>query len=143
MMVAGVVVVANGKIAHGRTTTALAANIAEEDMTAAQRDIVKMRERWNSVRHLSADDAAALEDEDLKAAHTRFFVKYHNDMAKMEEIASKLVVMLEPPKIAKKTKSQRKRDKWAIVQAREQFRAAAKVKLTPNANVVEEAASTK
>lgn len=95
-------------------------------MTAAQREIVQLQTRWNSVRLLSAEEAAALEDEELKAAHTRYFERYHQDMTKMEEIAAKLVVMLEPPKIARKSNSQRKRDKWALVQARTAARAAAK-----------------
>jgi hypothetical protein len=104
--------------------------LAEEDMTASQREIVQMQSRWNSVRLLSAEEAAALEDEELKAAHTRFFERYHKDMEKMEDIASKLAVMIEPPKVAKKSNSQRKRDKFAIVTARLQARATARAALT-------------
>ena len=113
-----------------RGSTALFINIPEEDRSPAQREIAKLQERWNAVRHLSADEVAAASsddiEDDLKAAHIRFLERYHKDMANMEIIASKLVTMLDPPKISKKTKSQRKRDKWAIVSAREQFRAAAK-----------------
>jgi hypothetical protein len=105
------------------SSTARFVNLAEEDMTASQREIVSIQKRWNAVRLLSADEVAALEDDDLKAAHARYFERYHQDMGKMQEIADKLGVMLEPPKVAKKSKNQRKRDKFAIVTARLQARA--------------------
>jgi len=61
-----------------------------------------------------------------KEAHTRYFDKYDEDMEKMQEIATKLQKLIEPPKVERKTKGQRKRDKWATVQAREAARAAAR-----------------
>ena len=109
-------------VSSHRGATALEINIPEEDMTADQREIVKIMAKWNEVRHMTKEEAAGLDDE-WKAAHTRFFEKFDKDLANMEDIASKLVTMLEPPKVQKKTKSQRKRDKWAIVQARDAFRA--------------------
>jgi hypothetical protein len=61
-----------------------------------------------------------------KEAYNRFFEKYDSDMQKMTDIATKLEKMIEPPKVEKKTKGQRKRDAWAKVQAREAARAANK-----------------
>jgi hypothetical protein len=110
-------------VASHRGATALAVNIAEADMSADQREIVNIMAKWKEVRHLTREEAANLEDEEWKAAHTRFMEKYDKDMVNMQDIASKLVTMLEPPKVEKKSKSQRKRDKWAIVQAREKARA--------------------
>lgn len=72
---------------------------------------------------MSADEAAKLEPE-WKEAYDRFYETYHSDMDKMLEITSKLEKMIEPPRVEKKTKGQRKRDAWAKVQAREAARAA-------------------
>jgi len=72
---------------------------------------------------MSADE---IEEPEWKEAHARFFETYNTDMEKMEEIAGKLQKMIEPPKIEKKTKGQRKRDAYAKVVARETARAAKK-----------------
>jgi hypothetical protein len=94
-------------------------------MTADQKEIAKISAKWSQVRQMSKEEAAKLEPE-WKEAHDRFFDKYNKDMTKMEDIASKLQTMLEPPKVQKKTNGQRKRDAWAIVQARAAARAAKK-----------------
>jgi len=47
-------------------------------------------------------------------------------MKKMVEISKKLKKLIAPPKVERKTKGQRKRDKWAKVQAREAAREAAR-----------------
>jgi hypothetical protein len=90
-------------------------------MTAAQKEILSIQKRWNVVRHLSKEEVDALDettDGEYKAAYYRYYERYDNDMEKMTEIASKLKTMLDPPRILKKTNGQRKRDKWAKIQAR-------------------------
>jgi hypothetical protein len=94
-------------------------------MTADQLKIKEISAKWNEVRLMSKEEAAGLDGE-WKEAHERFFEKYDTNMESMEEIATKLQKMIEPPKVEKKTKGQRKRDKWAIIQEREAFRAANK-----------------
>ena len=88
-------------------------------------EIEKIQEKWNTVRHLPKEEAASLEGE-WKEAYDRFHARYDRDIVQMKEIAEKLQGMIEPPRIQKKTEGQRKRDKWAIVQAREAARAAKK-----------------
>jgi len=58
-----------------------------------------------------------VEDPEWKEAHIRFHEKYNSDMEKMQEIAVKLQKLIEPPKVEKKTKGQRKRDAFAKKQA--------------------------
>ena len=101
-----------------RSSTALYSTLSEE-----QQEIKKIQEKWNEVKFMDADQAASLEPE-WKEAYDRFYEKYDSDMVKMTEIAEKLEKMIEPPKVEKKTKGQRKRDAWAKVQAREAARAA-------------------
>ena len=91
-------------------------------MTTDQLEMKKITEKWSEVRHMSKEEAASLEPE-WKEAHERFYARYESDMEKMEEIASKLEKMIEPPKVEKKTKGQRKRDAYAKVLAREAARA--------------------
>lgn len=74
---------------------------------------------------MSKEEAAKLEPE-WKEAYDRYFDKYESDMERMTEIAEKLQRMIEPPRVEKKTKGQRKRDAWAKVQEREAARAAQK-----------------
>lgn len=92
-------------------------------MTADQLEIKRISDKWSEVRMLTREQASSLEPE-WKEAHTRFFDKYDADMSKMEEIATKLEKMIEPPKVEKKTKGQRKRDAYAKKLAREAARAA-------------------
>ena len=65
-----------------------------------------------------------LEGEWLEA-YNRFYEKYDDDMVRMTEIAEKVQKMIEPPKVEKKTKGQKRRDAYAKVVAREAARAAA------------------
>ena len=98
-------------------------SLSDDLKTSDTKQIEDIQEKWNAVRHMSADEAASLEPE-WKEAHDRFYEKYASDMDKMTEIAGKLQKMIEPPRVEKKTKGQRKRDAWAKVQAREAARAA-------------------
>ena len=95
-------------------------------MSPDQLKMEEMRENWNKIRHMDYDDIPEELGDEYKEAHKRYFDKYHKDMEHFQEIAEKLEKILNPPKVQKKTKGQRKRDKWAKVQAREAFRAAQK-----------------
>ena len=99
--------------------------VSEEDMTADQLEIYKISQKWSEVRQMSREEADQL-DPEWKEAYDRFYTKYDADMERMTEIAGKLKNMIEPPRVAKKTKGQRKRDKYAKVQAREAAREAAR-----------------
>jgi hypothetical protein len=112
-----------------RSPTALLAWIPEEEMTASQLEVKRIADKWSEVRLMSAEDAASL-DAEWKEAYDRFHEKYNKDMEYMQEIAGKVQKLIEPPKVEKKSEGQRKRDKWAIVQAREAARAAARAALT-------------
>lgn len=112
-------------VATRSASTALFARIAEEDRTSDHTEVYKISEKWNSIRLLSREEADKLEPEWLEA-YNRYHEKYAKDMANMEDIASKILNMIEPPKIQKKTQGQRKRDKFATKMARIEAKAAAK-----------------
>lgn len=106
--------------------TALYALLPEEEMSPAQKEIASIQARWNLVRHMSKEEVDALDDAtdgEWKAAYNRYYERYHNDMEKMTEIVTKLQGMIDPPRIQKKSKSQRKRDKWNKIVARTNARA--------------------
>ena len=103
----------------GARRTALSALIPEAEMSANQLEIKKICDIWNEARHLSREEAEAKLEGDWKEAYNRFYTKYDEDMTKMLEITTILQKALDPPQIQKKSKSQKKRDKWAIVQARQ------------------------
>ena len=107
-------------------STALYALLPEEEMSPAQKEIASIQARWNVVRHMSKEEVDAMDDAtdgEWKAAYYRYFERYNNDMDKMTEIVSKLKGMIDPPRIQKKSKSQRKRDKWNKIVARTNARA--------------------
>lgn len=107
-----------------RSNTALSAMIPEADMSEEQLKIRGMVDKWHEVRMLTREEAAAQLDGEWLEAHTRFYDKYDADMELMLEIKEKVATMIEPPQIQKKGLKQRKRDKWARVQAREAAAAA-------------------
>lgn len=74
---------------------------------------------------MSADEAAAnLAGEELEA-YNRYYEEVREGVLKMQELAGLMMKDVEPPRIKPKTKNQRKRDKWALVQRREAAKAAA------------------
>lgn len=87
-------------------------------MTPEQMEIKKVANKWSEVRLMDADQVESLEPE-WKEAYNRFYEKFNRDMEYGEEIAARLRDMIEPPKVQKKSKAQKKRDKWAKVQARQ------------------------
>ena len=103
--------------------------IPKDQMTPDQLKIEKIRETWNKVRLMDAEEVKALDFEDAeeyKEAYKRFYERYHKDMDNMIMIASKLKDIMEPKRLQRKTKGQRKRDKYARVQEREAARATKK-----------------
>ena len=67
---------------------------------------------------MDRSDVEALDDPKWLEEYEKFYNKYNEDMDKMTNIVEKIQKQIEPPKVEKKTKGQRKRDKWAKVQAR-------------------------
>ena len=100
--------------------------LPEEEMAPDQLEIKKISDKWAEVRHLSREEAESQLDGEWLEAYNRFFNKYDEDMEKMTQILEIVQKQIEPPKVQKKSKGQKKRDKWAKVQAREAARAAAK-----------------
>lgn len=91
-----------------------------------QKEVKAIAEKWSELRLLGKDELPDDLEPEWKEAHERYMEKYENDMERMTEISEKLVKLIEPPKVEKKTKGQKKRDAYAKVQAREAARAAAK-----------------
>jgi len=100
------------------------AELPVEDMTADQLEIRKISEKWSEVRLLGRDEVGDL-DSEWQEAHQRYFEKYDKDMEFMQDVATKLQKMIEPPKVQKKSKGQKRRDAWAKKQALASARAAA------------------
>lgn len=99
--------------------------LPEEEMSADQLEIKKISDKWSEIRQLSKEEAESQLEGEWLEAYNRFFNKYHEDMEKMQQIATIVQKQIEPKKVERKGKKQRKRDKWAIVQEREAARAAA------------------
>jgi hypothetical protein len=105
-------------------STALFGQIPTEGMSESQLEIRQISEKWSKIRHMDRSEVESLEPEWLEA-YNRFHERYDKDMENMIDIASKVKKMIDPVKVEKKTKGQRKRDKYAGVVAREAARASA------------------
>jgi hypothetical protein len=99
--------------------TALKALVPVEDMTADQLKIKDMVDKWRVVRLMDRAHAEAELDEEWMTAYNKYHENYNKHMELMKEIKEKVAVMIEPPKIEKKGKKQRKRDIFAKKQARD------------------------
>lgn len=82
-------------------------------MSDAQKEILSIQNKWNEIRHLTREEAKEQLDGEWLEAHTRFFDLYDSDMERMEEILEKLEKQIEPPRVQKKTKGQKRRDAYA------------------------------
>jgi hypothetical protein len=87
--------------------------------------IAEIQEKWSEIRLMDREEAQKTLEGEWLEAYNRFYEKYDDDMTRMTEIAEKVQKMIEPPKVQKKTKGQKRRDAYAKVVAREQARAAA------------------
>jgi hypothetical protein len=81
-------------------------------------EIRAIQQKWKEVRLLGREEAQQKLDGEWLEAYNRFYEKYDEDMAKMIEIVDKLQKQIDPPRIQKKTKSQKKRDAYARKLAR-------------------------
>mmetsp|Transcript_53202 Transcript_53202/g.159258 ORF Transcript_53202/g.159258 Transcript_53202/m.159258 type:complete len:131 (-) Transcript_53202:447-839(-) len=113
-----------GPAAPARPSTSLNARIAESDMTPEQLEITQLTDRWVEIRLYSDEEAQEkLSGEELEA-HTRYHQTIKDDIEKMKVIAEMMVKSVEIPQVAKKSKTQRKKDAWAKKQALAAARAA-------------------
>ncbi len=83
-------------------------------------------ERWGEIRAMTADEAAANLSGDELEAYNRYYAEVREGVLKMKDLAKLMMKDVDPPRIAPKSKNQRKRDKWALVQKREAAKAAAR-----------------
>jgi hypothetical protein len=115
-------------VTQGRVGTQLFAQLPEDQMSPNQLEIKAVQDKWSEIRHLSREEAQSTLEGEWLEAYNRFFEKYDDDMVRMTEIATKLEFMIQPKKLEKKTKGQRKRDLYAVKMEREALRAANRAK---------------
>ena len=94
------------------------AYLPDDMLSDDQKEIRGIQEKWNEIRHLSREEAQSTLEGEWLEAYNRFYEKYDDDMTRMTEIAEKVQVMIEPPKVQKKTKGQKRRDAYARKMAR-------------------------
>ena len=82
-------------------------------MSEAQVEIKGIQAKWSEIRHLSREEAKEQLEGDWLEAYNKFYNQYDSDMERMQEIITKLEKSIEPPKVEKKTKGQKKRDAYA------------------------------
>eukprot|EP00339_Tiarina_fusa_P028519 CAMPEP_0117027726 /NCGR_PEP_ID=MMETSP0472-20121206/20235_1 /TAXON_ID=693140 ORGANISM="Tiarina fusus, Strain LIS" /NCGR_SAMPLE_ID=MMETSP0472 /ASSEMBLY_ACC=CAM_ASM_000603 /LENGTH=129 /DNA_ID=CAMNT_0004735041 /DNA_START=65 /DNA_END=454 /DNA_ORIENTATION=- len=97
-------------VAPARQTVQLNKQVAEEDMDADRLTILGYQQKWSEIRHMDRDEAQKTLDGEWLEAYNRFYEKYDDDMVRMAEIAEKVQKMIEPPKVEKKSKGQKRRD---------------------------------
>jgi hypothetical protein len=98
--------------------------IPGDQLSEDQKKIADIQEKWGNIRTMDRETAEKELEGEWLEAYNRFFEKYDDDMTRMTELTQKLEKMIEPPKLDKKTKGQKKRDAYAKVVAREAARAA-------------------
>ena len=98
---------------RGRISTPLFAALPEEELSEDQLEIKKIQAKWSEIRHLGRDEAQEKLDGEWLEAYNRFYEQYDSDMERMEEIVEKLASQIEPPRVQKKTKGQKRRDALA------------------------------
>lgn len=96
-----------------RPTVALSAAIPDEDMSADAKKIREIQEKWNEIRLYDRATAEAKLEGEWLEAYNKFFQQYGDDMQRMEEIVENLKSYLEPVRVQKKSKGQKRRDKLA------------------------------
>ena len=96
-----------------RAPTQLNAVLPEDMVSDGRKEIQGIQDKWNEIRHLDREEAEKTLDGDWLEAYNRFYEKYDDDMTRMGEIVKNLESMIEPPKVAKKTLGQKRRDAYA------------------------------
>mmetsp|Transcript_24143 Transcript_24143/g.36690 ORF Transcript_24143/g.36690 Transcript_24143/m.36690 type:complete len:131 (+) Transcript_24143:93-485(+) len=102
-----------------RTSTAL-----NEFLTPEER--ADKISRWGEIRSMTKEEAASnLSGEELET-YNNYYTEVRDGVLKMQELAQIMMADVDKGKgVEPKTKNQRKRDKWAKVQARAAANAAA------------------
>ena len=95
------------------TATSLNAEISESEMSPQQLEIKDIQKKWNEIRHMDRDVAQKELEGEWLEAYNNFYEKYDEDMKDMQEIITKLEKQIEPPRVQKKTKGQKRRDAYA------------------------------
>merc|ERR1711966_132133 len=107
-------------------STALSALPTRDEASPEQAADMDYAQRWGEIKILSREDADSTLSGDELEAYNNYHQHVSDDIARMSQIAEMFVNNLEKKKeMTPKTKGQRKRDKWAQVQAREAAKAAA------------------
>ena len=96
----------------------LLAAIPEDEMSPDQLEIKNIQKKWSEIRHMDREAAQNELDGEWLEAYNRFYEKYDEDMTKMEDIIKKLEKQIEPPRVEKKSKGQKRRDAYARKMAR-------------------------
>mmetsp|Transcript_22732 Transcript_22732/g.47185 ORF Transcript_22732/g.47185 Transcript_22732/m.47185 type:complete len:136 (-) Transcript_22732:1661-2068(-) len=103
--------------AISRSSTSLMARVPDEDRTPEMKEIYDIADRWAEIRLYSDEEAKEkLSGEELEA-YERYNAKVKEDIKKAQELALMMAKSVEIPQVAKKSKTQRKKDAWAKKQA--------------------------
>jgi len=93
------------------------ARVPDEDRTPEMKEIYDIADRWAEIRLYSDEEAKEkLSGEELEA-YERYNAKVKEDIKKAQELALMMAKSVEIPQVAKKSKTQRKKDAWAKKQA--------------------------
>jgi Fe2+ transport system protein B len=99
--------------------------VPEGDRTPEISEIYQIADRWAEIRLYSDEEAKQkLSGEELEA-YERYHAKVKEDIEKAQDLAMRMAKAVEIPQVAKKSKTQRKKDAWAKKQARAAADAAA------------------
>lgn len=100
-----------------RPSTFLSGRVPDGEVSTDLKEIYDIADRWAEIRLYSDEDAQAkLEGEELEA-YTRYHTKVKGDIERAQELALMMAKAVEIPAPDKKSKTQRKKDKWARKQA--------------------------
>mmetsp|Transcript_117 Transcript_117/g.249 ORF Transcript_117/g.249 Transcript_117/m.249 type:complete len:132 (+) Transcript_117:121-516(+) len=82
--------------------------------------------RWGEIRAMTKEEASASLSGDELESYNNYYAEVRDGVLKMQELAQLMMADVDKGKgVQPKTKGQRKRDKWAKVQARAAANAAA------------------
>ena len=99
-------------------STALFGAIPDSELSPEAKEIRQIQEKWSEIRHYDRATAEAKLEGEWLEAYNNFYEQYDDDMKKMEEIVEGLKSYIDPPRVQKKTKGQKRRDAYARKLAR-------------------------
>mmetsp|Transcript_12942 Transcript_12942/g.24265 ORF Transcript_12942/g.24265 Transcript_12942/m.24265 type:complete len:132 (-) Transcript_12942:865-1260(-) len=105
-------------VSQGRLSSALFAKLPDDQLSADDKEIKSIQEKWSEIRHYDREEAESKLDGEWLEAYNRFYELYDEDMTKMEQIVKSLESYVDPPKVQKKSKGQKRRDAYARKLAR-------------------------